>query len=118
MQACHPRHTLKYATYATHASTSPTHKTRPTPYTLARHPRKHDNHATHATRHPRNHATNARIARYFSGLELEESYYVLILANCLRSLEQQLKEIFDLSKMPRESQIKGELALQEVNKAI
>ena len=43
---------------------------------------------------------------------------VLILANCLRSLEQQVKETFDLAKKSSESQIKGELALQEVNKAI
>ena len=37
---------------------------------------------------------------------------VLILANCLRSLEQQVKETFDLAKKPSENQIKGELALQ------
>ena len=43
---------------------------------------------------------------------------VLILANCLRSLEQQVKETLDLAKKSRESQIKGELALQDVNKAI
>ena len=43
---------------------------------------------------------------------------VLILANCLRSLEQQVKETFDLAKKSSESQIKGELALQDVNKAI
>ena len=43
---------------------------------------------------------------------------VLILANCLRSLEQEVKETFDLAKGSSESQIKGELALQEVNKAI
>ena len=43
---------------------------------------------------------------------------VLILANCLHSLEQQVKETFDLAKKSGESKIKGELALQEVNKAI
>ena len=43
---------------------------------------------------------------------------VLILANCLRSLEQQVKEAFDLAKKSSESQIKGELPLQDVNKAI
>ena len=43
---------------------------------------------------------------------------VLVLANCLRSLEQEVKETFDLAKGSSESQIKGELALQEVNKAI
>ena len=43
---------------------------------------------------------------------------VLILANCLRSLEQQVKETFDLAKKSSESQIKGELALQDVNNAI
>ena len=43
---------------------------------------------------------------------------VLILANCLRSLEQQVNETFDLAKKSSKSQIKGELALQEVNKAI
>ena len=44
--------------------------------------------------------------------------FVLILANYLRSLEQQVHETFDLAKKSSESQIKGELALQEVNKAI
>ena len=44
---------------------------------------------------------------------------VLILANCLRSLEQQVKETFDIAKKSSENQIKGELeALQDVNKAI
>ena len=43
---------------------------------------------------------------------------VLILANCLRSLEQQVKETFDLVKTASESQITGELALQDINKAI
>ena len=43
---------------------------------------------------------------------------VLILANCLCSLEQQIKETFDLAKKSSESQIKGELALQDFNKAI
>ena len=43
---------------------------------------------------------------------------VLILANCLHNLEQQVKETFDLAKKSGESQIKSELALQEVNKAI
>ena len=38
--------------------------------------------------------------------------------NCLRSLEQQVKETFDLAKKSSESQSKGELALQDVNKAI
>ena len=43
---------------------------------------------------------------------------VLILANCLRSLKQQVKETFGLAKKSNESQIKGELGLQEVNKVI
>ena len=43
---------------------------------------------------------------------------VLILANCLRSLEQQVKETLDSAKTSSESQIKGELALQDVNNAI
>ena len=43
---------------------------------------------------------------------------VLVLAHCLRTLEQQVKEMFDLAKKSNESEIKGELALQEVNKAI
>ena len=43
---------------------------------------------------------------------------VLILAICLRSLEQQVKETFDLAEKSSESQIKGEIALQDVNKAI
>ena len=43
---------------------------------------------------------------------------VLILANCLRSLEQQVKETFDLAKTSSESQIKDEVALQDVSKAI
>ena len=38
--------------------------------------------------------------------------------NCLRSLDQQVKETFDLAKKSSESQIKCEIALQEVNKAI
>ena len=41
---------------------------------------------------------------------------VLMLVNCLRSLEQQVKETFDLAKKSCKSQIKGELTLQEVNK--
>ena len=43
---------------------------------------------------------------------------VLILANCLRSLEQQVKEMFDLAKKSSKSQIKGKLALQDISKAI
>ena len=43
---------------------------------------------------------------------------VLILANCLRSFEQQVKEMFDLAKKSSKSQIKGKLALQDVSKAI
>ena len=43
---------------------------------------------------------------------------VLILANCLRSLEQQVKETFDLAKTSSESQIKDEVALQDVSKAM
>ena len=43
---------------------------------------------------------------------------VLILANFLRSLEPQVKETFDLAKKSSESQIKGELALRDVNKSI
>ena len=43
---------------------------------------------------------------------------VLILANCLRSFEQQVKEMFDLAKKSSKSQIKGKLALQYVSKAI
>ena len=49
---------------------------------------------------------------------LKNADCVLILANCLRSLEQQAKEMFDLAKKATKSQIKGELALQEVIKAI
>ena len=36
---------------------------------------------------------------------------VLMLGNCLRSLEQQVKETFDLAKKPCKSQIKGEVTL-------
>ena len=43
---------------------------------------------------------------------------VLILANCFCSLEQQVKKTFDLAKTSSESKIKGELALQDVNKAM
>ena len=43
---------------------------------------------------------------------------VLILANCLRSLEQHVKETFDLAKKSSKSQIKGELPLQDLNNAI
>ena len=49
---------------------------------------------------------------------LKNSNCVLILASCLRSLEQQVKKIFDLAKKSSESQIKGKLTLQVVNKAI
>ena len=49
---------------------------------------------------------------------LKNPDFVLILANCLRSLEQQVKETFDLAKKARESQIKDKLALQDVNEAI
>ena len=38
--------------------------------------------------------------------------------NCLRSLEQQEKETFDLAKKSSESQIKGKLALQDFNTTI
>ena len=41
---------------------------------------------------------------------------VLILANCLRSLKQQVEETFGLVKKSSESQIKGELAPQDINK--
>ena len=41
-----------------------------------------------------------------------------MLPNCLRRLEQQEKETFHLTKKSCESQIKGELALQDVNNAI
>ena len=41
---------------------------------------------------------------------------VLTLTNCLRSLHQHVKETFDLAKTSSENQIKGELALQDVNK--
>ena len=43
---------------------------------------------------------------------------VLILANCLHSLKQQVNETFDLAKKLSQSQIKGKLALQDVSKAI
>ena len=43
---------------------------------------------------------------------------VMNLANCFRSLEQQVNETFGLAKKSSESQIKGELTLQEANKAI
>ena len=36
----------------------------------------------------------------------------------MRSLEQRVKETFDLAKKSSESQIEGELALQEVNKTM
>ena len=49
---------------------------------------------------------------------LKNPYCVLILANCFCSLEQQVKETFDLAKTSSESKIKGELALQDVNKAM
>ena len=43
---------------------------------------------------------------------------VLILANCLHSLKQQVNETLDLAKKLSQSQIKGKLALQDVSKAI
>ena len=46
---------------------------------------------------------------------LKNPDFVLVLVNCLNNLEQQLKEMFDLVKKFI-NQIKGELALQEVNK--
>ena len=49
---------------------------------------------------------------------LKNPYCVLILANCLHSLEQQVKKMFDLAKKSSKSQINCVLALQEVNKAI
>ena len=42
----------------------------------------------------------------------------LVLANCFRSLEQQVRETFDLAKKCSKSQIKVELALQEAKKGI
>ena len=42
----------------------------------------------------------------------------MILANFLRSLEQETKKTFNLAKKSSKSQITGELRLQEVNKAI
>ena len=41
---------------------------------------------------------------------------VLILVNCLRSLEKQVKEKFDLAKKFIENQIKGKLVLQKLTK--
>ena len=41
---------------------------------------------------------------------------VLILANCLHSLKQQVNETFDLAKKLSQSQIKGKLALQMLAK--
>ena len=40
----------------------------------------------------------------------------LILATCLRSLQQHVKETFGLAKTAIENQIKGKVALQDVNK--
>ena len=50
--------------------------------------------------------------------DLENPNCVLIFANFLRSLEQSVKETLDLAKKSSESQIKVELALQDVSKAI
>ena len=49
---------------------------------------------------------------------MENPNCVLIFANFLRSLEQSVKETLDLAKKSSESQIKVELALQDVSKAI
>ena len=45
---------------------------------------------------------------------------VLILEDCLGSLEQQVNEIIDLDRKSNKSQTKGEITLQEqeVNKAL
>ena len=49
---------------------------------------------------------------------LKNNECVLILANCLRNLEKQVKETFSEAKEIKESQIKGESSLNEVVKAI
>ena len=55
---------------------------------------------------------NLQPARFFIFAEgLENPSCVLILANCLRGLEQQVKETFDLAKRSSKGQIKGELVL-------
>ena len=65
----------------------------------------------------RNESATSTLDVFAKGLKNPD--YVLILANCLRSLEHQVKETFDKAKKSSESQIKGEeVALQDVNKGI
>ena len=45
-------------------------------------------------------------------------WLLLILWICLRSLENQIKETFNLARNSSKTQTKGELALEEVSKVI
>ena len=56
----------------------------------------------------RNESSASTLDDAFAG-GLKNPDCVLILANYLRSLEQQVKETFDIAKKSSESQIKGEL---------
>ena len=56
----------------------------------------------------RNESSTSTLDDAFAG-GLKNPDCVLILANYLRSLEQQVKEMFDIAKKSSESQIKGEL---------
>ena len=56
----------------------------------------------------RNESSTSTLDDAFAG-GLKNPDCVLILANYLRSLEQQVKETFDIAKKSSESQIKGEL---------
>ena len=54
----------------------------------------------------RNKSTTSTLDDVFAKV-LKNLDFVLILGNCLRSLEQQLKETFSFAKTSSESQIKG-----------
>ena len=60
-------------------------------------------------------ATNLKAALWtIFLLGFKESYCLLILTNCLHSLEQQLKEMFHLVERSSESKTKGELPVKKL----
>ena len=58
----------------------------------------------------RNESTTSTLDNVFAG-DLKNPDCVLILANFLRSLEQKVKETFDLAKKCSKSPVQGELAI-------
>ena len=49
---------------------------------------------------------------------IDSPLYAGILYNCLQNLEKKLNEIFELSSSTKESQIKGDRHMEEINESI